>query len=870
MDARRRPLIARTTAVWEQVADWLLAAGCLLFSLALYMRTLAPSVAALYDDSLEFPLVAHRLAIAHPTGYPLYTLLARLVSLGRGSDVAWSVNLLSALAAAVTVAMVYLVARTLAPRRRLPALAGALALAVSPVFWSQAVVAEVYTLNAAFVAALLWLALRWARRPLRPVRPFALLLARPAGRGPLFLPRPGLWVRMPPGVRRAGRRARLAYRRLLPVVQPARRLQPHPLIYLLAGVYGLALAHHRTILLLAPALLAFVLLVEPRVLSRGALLGPDQQERPRWQQLARKPIVLLLVAGVTPLLLYLYLPLRGNVGSLDGTYRNTWGGFWQWVTAGSYGAFFADNPLARDLDAAFYGQLFWQQFGPMGLALALVGVVALARSRRSRPVLAVTGLSFLAFLAFALVYRVPDVEVFFIPAFLLVALWLAAGLDDALRLLRPRGASPAIRRLQAAARVALVLAAVAQSVWIAASTYPDVDLSRRWIVHEWGLYALDESQPAGEGTIVGLLGEMTLLRYFQETVGAAPWLETVVADDEAARRAAVEDALAGNGTVYVTRPLPGLADDHALDAVTGMIDVLGDLETLIQVGDPGDEARPIPRPAPEAAEPVPGLELLGYGVHEHAADWQAWARLRLWWRAPVGLEVPLKVSARLLAPNGQMVAAVDAEPVAGMYPTTAWRPGEVVVDAYELPLPAGLPPGDYTPLLVVYDPATGAEQGRIELGPVALAAHPALPPRRARESALAHLSGARFRDLALAGWTPPSADVAYGAGEALPLTLLWQARGPVAGDWQVSFFLEGAGRQVPLGREPVGGYYPTAGWQEGQAVSQWPALRLPAGTPPGDYRLVMRVERDGRPVPWGWGWVPRGSDFQLGRVSVGN
>jgi hypothetical protein len=870
MDARKIPLTARVKAVWEQTADPLLAACCLLLSLALYLHTLAPSVAALYDDSLEFPLVVHRLAIAHPTGYPLYTLLARLLCLGPWYNVAWSVNLLSALAAAVTVALVYLVARSLArpPRRvrRLPAVVGALSLAVSPVFWSQAVVAEVYSLHAAFVAALLWLALRWARRPLAAVRPFALILAPPAQRRPLFLPRPGLWVRMPPALRRAGRRARAAYRRLLPAVRPRRRLQPHPSIYLLAAAYGLALAHHRTALLLAPALLAFVLLVEPRLLSRRALLGPEHPQRRRWQQIAGRPVVLLLLALLGPLLLYLYLPLRGEVGSLDGTYRNTWSGFWLWVTAGSYSAFFADNPLARDLDAAFYGRLFWQQFGPLGLALAFVGLVGLARARSALPSMALTGVAFLVFLAFALVYRVPDVEVFFIPAFLVVALWLAAGLDYAARLLRPRGSSLALRRLQAACGLLVVLGALAQPLSIAVRTYPDVDLSRRWIVHDWGLYVLDESLPGGRGTVVGLLGEMTLLRYFQETVGAAPWLETVAADDESERRAAVEAALAGDGSVYVTRPLPGLAEDHALDAVTGLIDVLGELETLIRVGAPGDEAPPIPRAV--NAEPVPGLELLGYGLYQHAGHWQAWARLRLWWRAPAGLDAPLKISARLLEPGRQVVAVADAEPVAGAYPTTAWRPGEVVVDAYELLLPAGLPPGDYVPVVIVYEPETGAELGRVELAPVTLAAHTELPPRRALEASLAHLAGARFRDLTLVGWTPPGADVAYRSGDALPLTLLWQARGPAAGDWQVSFFLEGAGHHILIGREPVGGPHPAAHWQGRQAVRQWPVLRLPAATPPGDYRLVMRVECDGRPVPWGRGWIPRGSDFPLGRIAV--
>ncbi|MGD8515751.1 MAG: DUF2723 domain-containing protein, partial [Anaerolineae bacterium] len=64
--------------VWNRQGDIVLAGVMFVASLALYLQTLAPSVVTLFDDSLEFPLVAHRLAIAHPTGYPLYTLLGKL------------------------------------------------------------------------------------------------------------------------------------------------------------------------------------------------------------------------------------------------------------------------------------------------------------------------------------------------------------------------------------------------------------------------------------------------------------------------------------------------------------------------------------------------------------------------------------------------------------------------------------------------------------------------------------------------------------------------------------------------------------------------------------------------------------------------
>jgi hypothetical protein len=855
---------------WNRMGDGLLAVGLLTASLALYVWTLAPSVATLFDDSLEFPLVSYRLAIAHPTGYPLYTLLGKLFTLGP-QNVAWSVNLLSAVAGALTVTLVYLIARQLT-RRRLPALLGAVALAVSPVFWSQSVVAEVYTLSGAFVAALLWLALRWSRQPLLPVEPFSLLRVAAKERGGLFLPGEGIWLRLPPPVRKVAHGLHSLYRRFLPAVPPKRRLRLHPGIYVLAALYGLSLAHHRTLVLLAPALLVFVVLVERRVLSRAALLGPEHPDRPGWLRLAGRPIVLLAFSTLTPLLLYLYLPLRGHVGSLDGTYENTWSGFWQWVMASGYSVFLGENPLARDLDAAFYAELFWRQFGPVGMALALVGILGLLRRPRA---LGLTALAFLTYVAFGLVYRVPDVEVFFVPAFLITAVWIGVGLDYAADLLRLRGPSLALRRLLAVGLTLVFLAAGLQSLAIAVRTYPDVDLSRRWVVHDYGRYVLQEPLPA-DSTIVGILGEMTLFRTFQDTAGQRTDVETIVADDEAARRAAVEAALAEGGAVYITRPLPGIADEHALGAVIGLIDVAGDWQTLIRVADPVYEEPELPRRV--SVEPVPGLQLLGYGVHEHGVHehgvlehgghWQAWARLRLWWQAPDGLAEPLKVSARLVDASGRTVAATDAEPVAGAYPATAWRPGEVVADAYEIPLPAGLPPGEYTPLVIVYDPATGTERGRVELAPVTLQGNPARPPRRALEASVAQTVYARFGDVELLGFTLPNPEIPYRPGDLLPLTLLWQARGLPGGDLRVSFWLEGEGEHG-LGEEPVGGDLPADQWSDGQVVRQWPDLRVPGDTPVGSYRLKMRVTRDGRPVPWGRGLVPLGSDLDLGKVQVG-
>lgn len=849
-------------SVWSQGGDLLIAAVCFLLSLMLYLQTLAPSVATLFDDSLEFPLVCYRLGIAHPTGYPFYTLLGKLFTEGPWYNVAWAVNLLSAVAGASTLALVYLVARQLTDRR-LPAFLGVVAMAVSPVFWSQSVIAEVYTLNSALVAALLWLVLHGARRPLLPIVPFSLLQASPKGRGTLFLPGEGVWARLPRAVRRTADHVRVLYRRFFPPVPPKFRLRLNPLAYALAALYGLSLTHHRTVLLLALPLFIFALLVERRIFSRAALLGPEHPDRSRWRQITRRPAVLLVACLLIPALLYVYLPLRGQVGSLDGTYANTLGGFWRWVTAGGYGIFFRENPLARDLDATFYAELFWQQFGPAGLALAVVGLIGLVKQSKT---LVLTGLAFVMYAAFAIIYRVPDVEVFLIPAFLLVAIWIAVGLDYAVDLLRPRGPSLVLRRLLASCLVLLFLAAVVQPIAIAVRNYPDLDLSRRWIAHDYAQYVLNEPLPPNS-TVVGLLGEMTLLRYFQDTTGLRSDVETIAADDEADRRQAVEEALARGRTVYITRPLQGLAEDYALDAVIGLIDVAGDLQTLIRVGDPDYEIPELPRSTDHV--PLSNQRLLGYGVREHRAHWQAWARLRLWWQGPEGSlkSESFKVSARLVDADGHTVSATDAEPVSGAYATTAWRPGEVVADAYEIPLPAGLPPGEYTPLVVVYESVTGIERARPTLPPIQLAGNPTRPPRRELEASMGRTVYARFGDVELLGFTPPDLGVTYHPGDTLPLTLLWQAWDQPSDYLRVAFRLE-EGQEVPLGEQAVGGRLTTDQWHDGQVVRQWSDLRVPEGTPAGTYRLKIRVSRDGRPIPWSRGLIPAGNDLDLGSVQI--
>jgi hypothetical protein len=180
----------------------------------LYAGTLAPTVLPYgAPDTLDSPMLQAEvpaLGVGHPTGYPTYMLLTHLFTYLPLGDPAHSVNLASAVYGAAAVLVVYLAGLSLCGRA-VAAAAGALAFGLSGTFWGQAVISEVYTLEALFVALVILVLLVW-----RDTRHDRYLL-------------------------------------------------------LCAFLVGLSLTHHLTSVLLLPAVPAFLLLTDRRVFSKASL-----------------------------------------------------------------------------------------------------------------------------------------------------------------------------------------------------------------------------------------------------------------------------------------------------------------------------------------------------------------------------------------------------------------------------------------------------------------------------------------------------------------------------------------------------------------------------------------------------------------------
>jgi hypothetical protein len=160
-------------------AGWVSALVVLAVLLAVYGSTLAPTITWAHHgaDGGDLVTAVVRGSIPHPPGFPTYLLLGELFIRLPWGDPAWRLNLMSATlaagAAALTAIAVGLRSHQScegdrpamsgpqsAIRYPLSAICTGLSLGLAPLFWSQALIAEVYAPAAFFAALIMLIALR--------------------------------------------------------------------------------------------------------------------------------------------------------------------------------------------------------------------------------------------------------------------------------------------------------------------------------------------------------------------------------------------------------------------------------------------------------------------------------------------------------------------------------------------------------------------------------------------------------------------------------------------------------------------------------------------------------------------------------------
>jgi len=153
--------------------------GWVVFFIAttVYVLTLEPT--ASFWDAGEFIASSYKLLVPHPPGAPFYLLVGRIFSMFAAdpTQVAWWVNLLSALCSSFTVLFLFWTITILARKLLVQegaeltpgnlllimgsGVVGALAYTFSDSAWFSAVEAEVYAMSSFFTAIVFWAMLRW-------------------------------------------------------------------------------------------------------------------------------------------------------------------------------------------------------------------------------------------------------------------------------------------------------------------------------------------------------------------------------------------------------------------------------------------------------------------------------------------------------------------------------------------------------------------------------------------------------------------------------------------------------------------------------------------------------------------------------------
>ncbi len=132
--------------------------GLFFSGILLYGLTMPRTVT--FEDSGLFLQVCHFGGIAHPPGYPLFTILCSPLFAALPFDPVLIGNGISAVFGALTACVLYVILRRLEISYWFTVL-GAVLLIIAKDFWSQAIIVEVYTLNTFLTLICLYLVIRF-------------------------------------------------------------------------------------------------------------------------------------------------------------------------------------------------------------------------------------------------------------------------------------------------------------------------------------------------------------------------------------------------------------------------------------------------------------------------------------------------------------------------------------------------------------------------------------------------------------------------------------------------------------------------------------------------------------------------------------
>lgn len=445
-----------------------LAAGAI--ACVAYLATMNRTVT--FIDSGELAAVASTLGVAHPTGYPLFTLLGRIAALvPLGGEEIYRLNLLSAILVAISVSLfarlimiidaaphVFPAARktrTSLPRyAEFAAVFGAsLSFGFVSTVWAQSVAVEVYALHLFFLVLILFLFIK--------------------------------------GIEAQHSSPRTLSRELL----------------LGSYLLGLSFSNHFTTILVVPGVAALL------VMSFG------------WKSDTRRRLVQMVPLFLLGLSTYLYLPIRSaSRPLLDWGFTNEFGRLIWHISGKQYRSWIFSGVESASRQAKYFVSNLPGEFHLVVLGLALIGLALIVYRTPRLAVILV--LLFLVCVGYAINYDIHDIDSYFLLAYVVLSICVAVGIRGLLEYVHRKRTHLLV--------VAVVLVALGTPTVQWYANRRGVDESENRLVHDYTLTILNQLKQ--DALVISYQWDyfVSAALYFQHVRGIRP--DVTIIDKELLRR----------------------------------------------------------------------------------------------------------------------------------------------------------------------------------------------------------------------------------------------------------------------------------------------------------------------------------------------
>ncbi|HEX7587454.1 MAG TPA: DUF2142 domain-containing protein, partial [Anaerolineae bacterium] len=240
------------------------------------------------------------------------------------------------------------------------------------------------------------------------------------------------------------------------------------------------------------------------------------------------------------------------------------------------------------------------------------------------------------------------------------------------------------------------------------------------------------------------------------------------------------------------------------------------------------------------------MKLLGYDLVPNRVRPGEWAILTLYWQSLTTMDQDYSIGIHVVDASGRVIGARDSYPGHGLLPTRVWRAGQILRDAYWLPISDDAAVSSIASIQVTlysrqdrrelpaFDPL-GNDLPTTVVGRFKVAGTTPLvpPPQKATEYTFGKQIDLIGYDVKFAKGSEPSQD--------LELTLYWKRAAPIDADYTVFVHVLDASGKLVAQRDtqPSEGDRPTSFWDDGEIITDRYVFPLP----PGTYQIEMGLYR---------------------------